>query len=120
MPSSASVTNVSRTPWPPDEGVIQIWNTKAHCGLLGRNPFVKDAGCNKITCTRCGTLNCYVCRQTVKDYSHFNDKNRGGRTGQCPLFDESVEQRHQVEAQNAEEAARNKVIRERPNVVIPP
>ncbi|RYP21682.1 hypothetical protein DL765_002143 [Monosporascus sp. GIB2] len=80
-----------------------------------RNPFVKEDGCNKITCTRCRTIQCYICRETVKDYSHFNDTSRGGKNGQCPLFD-STEQRHRDEVQRAEEAARQKVTQERPDV----
>ncbi|RYO95463.1 hypothetical protein DL766_003486 [Monosporascus sp. MC13-8B] len=80
-----------------------------------RNPFVKEDGCNKITCTRCRTIQCYICRETVKDYSHFNDTSRGGKSGQCPLFD-STEQRHRDEVQRAEEAARQKVTQERPDV----
>ncbi len=81
---------------------------------------MKEAGCNKITCTRCRTIQCYVCRETVRDYSHFNDTSRGGKNGQCPLFDASVEQRHQDEVLHAEEVARQKVVRERPGVVMPP
>uniref|UniRef100_A0AC34R9I3 RING-type domain-containing protein n=1 Tax=Panagrolaimus sp. JU765 TaxID=591449 RepID=A0AC34R9I3_9BILA len=32
--------------------------------------FVKESGCNKMTC-RCGTLQCYLCRAIVQDYTHF-------------------------------------------------
>lgn len=28
--------------------------------------------CNKITCSHCGTISCYLCRQIIKDYSHFD------------------------------------------------
>ena len=82
----------------------------------GQNPFVKSDGCNKITCTRCGAVQCYVCRKTVKDYSHFNNRERGGKNGQCPLFD-STALRHQDEVQQAEESAREKVAKERPDIV---
>ncbi len=41
--------------------------------------FVKEDGCNKMTC-RCGNLQCYVCGANVVDnYSHFE----GGR---CELY----------------------------------
>ncbi|ORY58171.1 uncharacterized protein BCR38DRAFT_353404, partial [Pseudomassariella vexata] len=79
------------------------------------NPFIKQDGCNKITCTRCRTIQCYVCRQTVKDYSHFNDTSRGGKEGQCPLFD-ATEERHQNEVRRAEEEMRQKVAQENPDV----
>ncbi|KAF8626780.1 hypothetical protein AX15_004689 [Amanita polypyramis BW_CC] len=36
-----------------------------------KKPFIKEYGCNKITCTSCGTFSCYVCRQVVDNYEHF-------------------------------------------------
>ncbi|RWA09698.1 hypothetical protein EKO27_g5401 [Xylaria grammica] len=79
------------------------------------NPFVKQDGCNKIRCTKCGTLQCDVCRKTIKDYSHFDDLRRGGKTGQCPLFDVSQE-RYEKEVSNAEAAVRKKVVEENPDL----
>ncbi|KAM0810576.1 hypothetical protein AB5N19_10925 [Seiridium cardinale] len=79
------------------------------------NPYIKMDGCNKICCTRCSTLQCYVCRQTVTDYSHFNDRNRGGKDGQCPLFDQT-EIRHQDEVRRAEEASRSQVVKDNPEL----
>ncbi|KAK5624566.1 hypothetical protein RRF57_000282 [Xylaria bambusicola] len=81
-----------------------------------KNPFVKQDGCNKIRCTKCGTLQCDVCRQTIKDYSHFNDTNRGGKVGQCPLFDVS-EDRYKEEVSKAEVETRKRVVEENPEVV---
>ncbi|KDE07096.1 hypothetical protein MVLG_02666 [Microbotryum lychnidis-dioicae p1A1 Lamole] len=39
------------------------------CGVA----FTKESGCNKMTCPRCGSNSCYVCRQTIGDesYAHF-------------------------------------------------
>ncbi|KAI1310431.1 hypothetical protein F5Y03DRAFT_392368 [Xylaria venustula] len=80
-----------------------------------RNPFVKQDGCNKIRCTKCGTLQCDVCRKTILDYSHFNDTRRGGKLGQCPLFDAS-EERYEKEVTGAEVEMRQKVVEKNPDL----
>ncbi|KAI1203855.1 hypothetical protein F5X97DRAFT_3602 [Nemania serpens] len=80
------------------------------------SPFIKQDGCNKIKCNKCGTVQCDVCRKTIIDYTHFNDPNRGGKVGQCPLFDES-EGRHQAEVSTAEVQTRKKVVEENPDLV---
>lgn len=59
-------------------------------------------------------VQCYVCSKSC-DYSHFDDTSRGGKQGNCPLFD-SVEQRHEAEVRAAEEAARKKVEEQNPDV----
>ncbi|XXG94323.1 hypothetical protein Hte_000577 [Hypoxylon texense] len=82
-----------------------------------KNPFLKVDGCNKIQCTKCGTFQCYVCRQTIKNYDHFNDVARGGKKGQCPLFD-NTEVRHQDEVQRAEAEARRKVAEANPTIKV--
>lgn len=56
-----------------------------------------------------------MCSKTVENYSHFNDKARGGSAGNCPLFD-NVEQRHEQEVQKAAEAAKEKLRRENPGL----
>lgn len=33
--------------------------------------FFKTEGCNKMAC-QCGQYMCYVCRQPIKDYTHFD------------------------------------------------
>ncbi|XP_060533623.1 uncharacterized protein LOC132706356 [Cylas formicarius] len=49
-----------------------------------KNKFIKEEGCNKMTCS-CGASMCYICRQPVKDYKHFN--GLGGDQHQlCPLY----------------------------------
>ncbi|KAK4126441.1 hypothetical protein N657DRAFT_543963, partial [Parathielavia appendiculata] len=85
------------------------------CNKCG-TPFIKENGCNKMTCSRpgCRNVQCYVCHRSC-DYSHFDDSSRGGKKGNCPLF-ESVEERHQNEVKAAEEAARQKVAEENPDV----
>jgi TRIAD3 protein (E3 ubiquitin-protein ligase RNF216) len=83
------------------------------CNKCG-TPFVKEEGCNKMTCTRSGCYNvqCYVCSKSCS-YDHFNDRSRGGKPGNCPLF-ESVEERHQEEVKKAEREALDRVRAEHP------
>lgn len=83
------------------------------CNKCG-TPFVKEEGCNKMTCTRngCNNVQCYVCSKSC-GYDHFDDTRRGGKTGNCPLF-ESVEQRHEDEVRKAEKKALDRVRAEHP------
>ncbi len=69
-----------------------------------------------MTCTRggCRNVQCYVCSKSC-DYAHFDDSARGGKAGNCPLFD-SVEKRHEEDVHAAEEEARKKVAEENPAV----
>lgn len=83
------------------------------CNKCG-TPFVKEEGCNKMTCTRngCGNIQCYVCSKSCS-YDHFNDQSRGGKVGNCPLF-ESVVERHEGEVSKAEKEALEKILAEHP------
>ncbi|RXW21458.1 hypothetical protein EST38_g4397 [Candolleomyces aberdarensis] len=61
--------------------------------------FVKEDGCNKMQCPWCKTLSCYVCRQVIDGYEHFDqndpdDLELSTEADKCPLWDVSVEQRH--------------------------
>jgi TRIAD3 protein (E3 ubiquitin-protein ligase RNF216) len=77
-------------------------------------PFVKEEGCNKMKCTRKGCVNvqCYICSESC-GYDHFDDPKRGGKNGNCPLFD-SVIERHDREVQAAEKKALEKIRAEHP------
>lgn len=83
------------------------------CNKCG-TPFVKDEGCNKMTCTRngCYNIQCYVCSKSCQ-YDHFDDTRRGGKSGNCPLF-ENVEDRHNSEVEKAEKEALAKVRADNP------
>lgn len=72
-------------------------------------PFVKEQGCNKMTCPSCGTVQCYVCHKPVDGYTHFHE--RGG----CPLHD-NVEERHAQEVKKAQDEAQTQVEAENPLV----
>ncbi|KAK3949096.1 hypothetical protein QBC32DRAFT_220507 [Pseudoneurospora amorphoporcata] len=80
------------------------------------NRFIKESGCNKMTCPRCRAMQCYVCRQPC-DYSHFDDVNRGGKKGNCPLFEkQSLDEIHDKEAREAEERERKKLLEADPSI----
>ncbi|KAI5806741.1 hypothetical protein DFH27DRAFT_479993 [Peziza echinospora] len=80
------------------------------------NKFIKEYGCNKMTCSRCHTLHCYVCGQAIKGYGHFNDPSRGGKAeNTCPLFD-NTDERHNDDVQKAALAAIDKIIAENPDI----
>ncbi|KAG9124036.1 hypothetical protein FRC07_013115 [Ceratobasidium sp. 392] len=82
--------------------------------------FVKDTGCNKMTCPKCRSLSCYVCRKVIKGYDHFDQTppgaaRRGGQSSKCPLWD-SVDQRHADEVKKAAEAAQEEYRRLHPEL----
>ena len=71
------------------------------CGVK----IVKELGCNKMVCTQCRTMMCYVCKANISEpqhggYQHFN---RPGAT--CKLHDDPGEDRHEQEADEAEREA---------------
>ncbi|KAK1755594.1 Rad4 transglutaminase-like domain-containing protein [Echria macrotheca] len=86
------------------------------CNKCGA-PFIKESGCNKMTCTSpgCHNVQCYICSQSC-GYDHFNDRKRGGKEGNCPLFDPDVEQRHEEEVRAAQEKARQEIASANPGV----
>lgn len=82
-----------------------------------KKQFIKDFGCNKMTCPSCRNLQCYVCSETLKGYDHFDQTPQGDPRpgGKCPLYD-NLEERHEREVKAAEEAARAQVIANNPDV----
>lgn len=76
--------------------------------------FIKENGCNKMRCPYCQTLSCYVCRQLITGYEHFNEQPRGGppskkkdkKDKKCPLWDDLDKRHHDEVAEAARRAAR--------------
>ncbi|KAK3324056.1 ring finger protein [Cercophora scortea] len=85
------------------------------CNKCG-TPFIKENGCNKMKCTLngCNNVQCYICSKSC-GYNHFNDASRGGKPGNCPLFD-STEARHEDEVRRAQEKALKEVAEQNPEV----
>lgn len=82
-----------------------------------KKQFIKEYGCNKMTCPSCKNLQCYVCSATLKGYDHFDQHPGGGARvgGKCPLYD-NLEERHEREVQAARETATALVIANNPDV----
>jgi TRIAD3 protein (E3 ubiquitin-protein ligase RNF216) len=78
-----------------------------------KGPFIKEDGCNKMNCP-CGNIQCYVCSKSCQ-YNHFDDERRGGKSGNCPLFDD-VQVRHEDETKRAEVIIVEKLKKEHPDV----
>ncbi|CAI6246460.1 unnamed protein product [Periconia digitata] len=75
-----------------------------HCNKC-KQPFVKEYGCNKMTCTHCRNVQCYVCSKNVVDYRHFYHGQDGTEaTAACPLHD-NMEARHEQEVKKAADKA---------------
>jgi len=79
-----------------------------------KQPFIKSDGCNKMTCPKCGNLQCYLCGVDVTaDYAHFNAPN-----SKCPVYSAniSLEDQHAQEVKEAAETAQAEVLREHPEL----
>lgn len=75
-----------------------------------KKPFVKESGCNKITCYTCSTMSCYVCRKVITGYDHFdqrqppvaaNASTSKASPKKCLLWEGPVETRHAQEVRDA-------------------
>lgn len=67
--------------------------------------FIKLDGCNKMTCS-CGAMMCYICRQPVANYDHFNyDPAVDEDPSKCPLWKDS-DTIHRSEISKAAEAVK--------------
>ncbi|KAK6008314.1 hypothetical protein QM012_000217 [Aureobasidium pullulans] len=79
-----------------------------------KQAFIKSDGCNKMTCSKCGNLQCYLCGVNVTaNYAHFNAPD-----SECPVFSETItlDAMHEQEVNTAAEAAQAEVLREHPEI----
>ncbi|KAJ2928164.1 hypothetical protein H1R20_g8934, partial [Candolleomyces eurysporus] len=90
-----------------EDVLFRCGNKEGGCGVVScRISFIKEDGCNKMQCPWCKTLSCYVCRQVIDGYEHFDqndpdDLESSPENNKCPLWDVSVEQRHVEEMRSA-------------------
>ncbi|KAF2145429.1 uncharacterized protein K452DRAFT_315676 [Aplosporella prunicola CBS 121167] len=75
-----------------------------------KNKFVKEFGCNKMTCPTCGNVQCYICSKNTRSYEHFQDKPE-----KCPLYD-NTDERHDDEVKKAEAAALEQIKKDHPEL----
>lgn len=57
------------------------------CNGCGR-AFLKEDGCNKMTCPFCSNRQCYVCSKTIVDYQHFDNPQD---ENPCPMYGDMTE-----------------------------
>ncbi|KAG8973441.1 hypothetical protein FRC05_008832 [Tulasnella sp. 425] len=77
--------------------------------------FIKENGCNKMRCPYCQALSCYVCRQIISGYEHFNQQpgqaaGSKSKSKKCPLWDDLDKRHHDEVAEAARRAAREQEI----------
>ncbi|KAI5984865.1 hypothetical protein EDD15DRAFT_2176650 [Pisolithus albus] len=83
--------------------------------------FIKEQGCNKMTCPNCHTLSCYICRQIITGYDHFDRvgpsaPGQVGNKSKCILWEPSVERRHAEEVNAAAKQAMEELKKNNPDV----
>ncbi|KAG8719750.1 hypothetical protein FRC08_002110 [Ceratobasidium sp. 394] len=89
-----------------------------------KTPFMKEHGCNKMICPKCGTISCYICRKEISKlspYTHFDQQpdayHLAPAKGRCRLWDIDREGRaggspsraHDEEVSRAEREARARI-----------
>lgn len=57
-------------------------------------PYIKESGCNKISCPSCRTLSCFICGKVVSGYAHFTGAGVNSTHQEpgaaCALWDDSA------------------------------
>ncbi|KAF8641348.1 hypothetical protein AX16_010046 [Volvariella volvacea WC 439] len=88
-----------------------------------RKPYIKEDGCNKMTCVSCRTLWCYICRKIIRGYDHFDSSNNPYGPGpsssgkKCRLWDPK-EKIHDEEVKDAYDKAIEEYKRNNPTEAV--
>jgi hypothetical protein len=65
-----------------------------------KNRFIKQDGCNKMICSKCKTIMCYLCKQAITNgYQHFYGHG-ASPSNKCPLFSDN-DKLHKAEVAKA-------------------
>ncbi|SCV71528.1 BQ2448_3116 [Microbotryum intermedium] len=84
-------------------------------------PYIKEDGCNKMTCPSCRTMSCFICGQIVRGYEHFknagyvNTPKGSDSASACLLWDDHKTRTFQ-EVEAARAAAAAEVLNANPNI----
>ena len=76
--------------------------------------IIKDMGCNKMICSKCFGVMCYLCKKDIsrEQYNHF-----GKPPTYCDTHDDRKPKRFEAEVEQAQRTAIDKVLRENPDLV---
>jgi E3 ubiquitin-protein ligase RNF216 len=74
--------------------------------------IIKEWGCNKMVCVKCGCSMCYICKKDISriGYNHFKE----GPVG-CQVYDQGGD-RHQDEVNRAQQDTIKKITTENPHI----
>ncbi|KAE8385925.1 hypothetical protein BDV23DRAFT_164041 [Aspergillus alliaceus] len=75
--------------------------------------IIKESGCNKLVCSRCACVMCYLCKKNItrEQYDHF-----GRPPTYCETRDDSESKRYEDEVEQAQKSAVRKILRENPGL----
>ncbi|TKA75571.1 hypothetical protein B0A55_07938 [Friedmanniomyces simplex] len=80
--------------------------------------YIKAFGCNEMRCSRCESLQCYICSETIDGYDHFDEglyrEITPATAKRCPLYD-NAERRHEMLRGQAELVARQQILEDYPD-----
>jgi hypothetical protein len=85
-----------------------------------RTKYFKEEGCNKMTCPKpgCGAKMCYLCKQPVKDYTHFYGQGGAPTASKtCPLWTDN-KRLHEQEVANAAAKAKEEMAAQNPHLTL--
>jgi len=69
--------------------------TLTHCCTICGCTYIKDEGCNLMTCPKCNGMSCYICGMKLyikgnTKYWHFTGHDLADRDATCPLWNNSA------------------------------